>query len=168
MKCGIMSKVIKILYITITSISWVIFIVSLIRVIIIWDSLPDKIGVHFASNGEFDVFDNKNYIAYPYFIAVMNLVFCEILAILSKKIKLGMKISEKGDSQIRTAFQMLLAMLKLAFSFFFSGVWADCVIRQRPLNTNIPVAIMLIIFFTFFVFIIVSVVIKIKNPPESS
>lgn len=161
-----MGRIIKTIHIALTVISWGIFILSLIRIAVVWNSLPDKIGVHFASNGEFDIIDSKNYAAYPYLVSIVALVFCEISALLSKKIKMGMKISEKGDIRIRTALRMLLDILKLGFSFFFSGVWADCVIRQHPLNTNIPAAVMLIMFLLFFVFVIASIVIKIKNPPE--
>lgn len=161
-----MGRMIKTIHIALTVIAWGIFISSLIRLAVVWNSLPDMIGVHFADNGEFDVFDSKNYIAFPYLVSIIALVFCEASALLSKKIKLGMKISEKGDIKIRTALRMFLDMLKLGLSFFFSGVWADCVIRQHPLNPNIPAAIMLSMFFIFFVFVIAAIVIKIKNPPK--
>ena len=161
-----MGRIIKTIHIALTVISWGIFILSLIRIAVVWNSLPDKIGVHFASDGEFDVIAGKNDAAYPYLVTIIALVFCEISALLSKKIKMGIKISEKGDIKIRTALRILLDIIKLGFSFFFSGVWADCVIRQHSLNTNIPAAVMLIMFFIFFVFVIASIVIKIKNPPE--
>lgn len=161
-----MGRIIKTIHIALTVISWGIIITSLIRIAVVWDSLPDNIGVHFADNGEFDVIDSKNYAAYPYLISIVALVFFEISALFSKKTKMGMKISENGDIKIRTALGMLLDILKFGFSFFFSGVWADCVIRQHPLNTKIPMAIMLIMFFIFFVFVIALIVIKIKNPPE--
>ncbi len=161
-----MSRITKTIHIALIVISWGIFILSLIRIAVVWNSLPDTIGVHFASNGEFDMIDSKNYAVYPYLISLAALVFCEISALLSKKIKMGMKISEKGDIKIRTALKMLLDILKLGLSFFFSGVWADCVIRQHPLNINIPMAIMLIMTFAFFVFVIALIVIKIQNPPE--
>ncbi|MDE5883460.1 MAG: hypothetical protein K2H29_00025 [Oscillospiraceae bacterium] len=161
-----MRKIMKTMHITLTVISWEIFMVSLMRIALVWNALSDKIGVHFASNGEFDVMDSKNYIAYPCLISIVALVLCEISILLSKKIKTGMKISEKGDIKIRTALEMFLDIFKLAFSFFFSGIWIDCVIRQHPLNTNIPVAIMLTMFFIFFVFIIAAILIKTNNPPE--
>lgn len=161
-----MGRIIKTIHIALTGISWGIFIMSLIRIVVVWNSLPDRIGVHFADNGEFDVIGSKIGAGYPYLVSIIALVFCEISALLSKKIKMGMKISEKGDIQIRTALGMLLDIFKLGFSFFFSVVWADCVIRQHPLNTDIPAAVMLIMFFMFLVFVIASIVIKIKNPPE--
>lgn len=161
-----MSKIIKAIHTALTVISWGIFVMSLIRIAVVWNLLPDKLGIHFASDGEFDVIGSKNGAAYPYLVSITALVFCEISVLLSKKIKMGLKISEKGDIKIRTVLIILLDIIKLGFSFFFSGVWADCVIRQHPLNTNIPAVIMLIMFFMFVVFVIASIVIKIKNPPE--
>lgn len=163
-----MSRIIKAIHIALTVVSWGIFILSLIRFAVVWDSLPDRIGIHFADNGEFDSIDSKVWATYPYLVSIGTLIFCEISALLSKKIKIGLKISKKGDTKIRTALIMLLDIIKLGFSFFFAGVWADCVIRQYPLNTHIPAAVMLIMFFTFCVFVIASIVIKIKKPPENS
>ena len=161
-----MSRIIKILHIALTVIAWGIFTASLIRIAAVWSSLPDRLGIHFADDGEFDVFDSKSYALYPYLVSIVALVFCEVSVLLSKKIKMGLKISEKGDLIIRTALKMLLDICKLGFSFFFAGVWADCVIRQRPLDPDIPAAVMLIMFISFLAFVIAAVVIKIKNPPE--
>ena len=161
-----MGRIIKIVHIILTAIAWGIFILSLIRFAVVWNSLPDKLGIHFADNGEFDIIGSKKNAAYPYIISIIALVFCEVSALLSKKIKMGIKISEKGDTIIRTALITLLDISKLGFSFFFAGVWADCVIRQHPLNTDIPAAVMLIMFLAFAAFVIASIVIKIKYPPE--
>ena len=161
-----MSRITKTIHIALTVISWGIFLLSLIRFAVVWNSLPDRLGIHFADNGEFDVIGSKTGAGYPYLVSIIALVFCEVSALLSKKIKSGIKISEKGDIKIRTALRLLLDFFKLGFSFFFSGVWADCVIRQHPLNTGIPAAVMLIMFFMFLVFVIASIKIKIKNPPE--
>ena len=161
-----MGRIIKTIHIALTVIAWGIFILSLIRIAVVWNSLPDRLGIHFADNGDFDVFDSKVNALYPYLVSAVALVFCEASALLSKKIKMGVKISEKGGIKIRTALRMFLDISKLGFSFFFAGVWADCVIRQHPLNTVIPAVTMLIMFSSFLVFVIASVVIKIKNPPE--
>ena len=161
-----MGRIIRIVHITLTAIAWGIFISSLVRFAVVWDSLPDKLGIHFADNGEFDVIGSKKYAAYPYIVSIIALVFCEISALLSKKIKMGIKTSEKGELKIRTALITLLDISKLGFSFFFAGVWADCVIRQHPLNTDIPAAVMLIMFLAFLAFVTALIVIKIKDPPE--
>lgn len=161
-----MSRAVKIIHITLTVIAWGIFAASLIRFAAVWSTLPENLGIHFASDGNFDMISRKSYAAYPYIVSIAALAFFELSALLSKKIKTGVKISESGDLKIRTALKLLLDVFKLGFSFFFSGVWADCVIRQRPLNTLIPAAVMLIMFLSFCAFVIAAIVIKIKNPPE--
>lgn len=161
-----MDRTVKIIHISLTVIAWGIFIASLIRFAVVWSSLPENIGIHFASDGQFDMISDKSYAAYPYIVTIAALVVFEISALLSKKIKTGVKISQNGDRKIRMTLGLLLDGFKLGFSFFFSGVWADCVIRQRPLNTAIPAAVMLIMFILFCVFVIAAIVIKIKNPPE--
>lgn len=161
-----MSRAVKIIHISFTAAAWGIFAASLIRFAIVWSSLPENIGIHFASDGQFDMISKKSYAAYPYIVTVAALAFFEISALLSKKIKMGVKISENGDRKIRTALKILLDIFKLGFSFFFSGVWADCVLRQHALNTNIPAAVMLIMFLSFCAFVIAAIVIKVKNPPE--
>lgn len=161
-----MGRTVKIIHIALTVIAWGIFIASLIRFAAVWSSLPENIGIHFASDGQFDMISKKSYAAYPYIVSIVALAFFEVSALLSKKIKTGVKISEAGDRKIRTALALLLDVFKLGFSFFFAGVWADCVIRQRPLNTNIPAAVMLIMLLAFCAFVIAAIVIKVKNPPE--
>lgn len=161
-----MSRAVKIIHIFLSVIAWGIFIASLIRFIAVWSSLPENIGIHFASDGQFDMISKKSYAAYPYIVTIAALVFFEVSSLLSKKIKMGLKISEKGDLKIRAALKILLDVFKLGFSFFFSGVWADCVIRQRPLDTRIPAAVMLIMVLAFCGFVIAAIVIKVKNPRE--
>lgn len=161
-----MSRAVKIIHISLSVIAWGIFIASLVRFIVVWGSLPENIGIHFASDGQFDMISKKSYAAYPYIVSLVALAFFEVSELLSKKIKMGLKISEKGDLKIRAALKILLDVFKLGFSFFFAGIWADCVIRQHPLNTHIPAAVMLIMVLAFCVFVIAAIVIKVKNPPE--
>ena len=161
-----MGRITKVVHIVLTAAAWGIFFGSLIRLAVVWDTLPDVIGVHFDGNGEFDLFDSKMLIAYPYLAALIALVFCDAAALLSKKINTGMKISENGERKFKTALVMLLDISKLSFSFFFAGVWADCIIKQNPLDPNIPTFLMLVLLISFIIFVISAIVIKIKNPPE--
>lgn len=160
-----MGRITKVIHIVLTVAAWGIFLGSLIRLAVVWTSLPDVLGVHFDGNGEFDVFDSKTFICYPYLAALAALVFCEAAVFISKKINTGIKMSKKGEMKFKTALVMLLDISKMSFSFFFAGVWADCVIRQNPLDTNIPNSFVLVLFISFIVFVIAAIVIKIKNPP---
>lgn len=161
-----MSRAVKIIHISLSVIAWGIFIASLVRFAVVWNSLPENLGIHFASDGQFDMISKKIYATYPYIVTIAALAFFELSALLSRKMKSGVKISEAGDGKTRTALALLLDVFKFGFSFFFAGVWADCVIRQRPLNTLIPAAVMLIMVLAFCVFVIAAIVIKVKNPPE--
>lgn len=158
-----MNKPVKIIHIAFTAAAWGIFIASLIRLAAVWSTLPENLGIHFASDGNFDMISRKSYAAYPYIVSIAALAFCELSALLSRKIKTGVKISEAGDRKIRTALALLLDVFKLGFSFFFAAVWADCVIRQRPLDTRIPAAVMLIMFSAFCAFVIAAIVIKVRD-----
>lgn len=160
-----MGRITKVVHIVLTVAAWGILFCSLIRLAVVWDSLPDELGVHFDGNGEFDAFDSKTFICYPYLIALAALGFCETAVFISKKINTGIKMSKKGETKFKTALVMILDISKFLFSFFFAGVWADCVIRQHPLDTNIPNFFVLVLFISFIVFVIAAIVIKIKNPP---
>lgn len=158
-----MPKQVKIIHIVITIMAWGILIYSLIHLLITYQSLAEEIGVHFGGNGEFDVIDNKRYIAYPYIVSLIFLVLGELFAFLTWKIKMGIKISEIGEKKMRSAFVMLLDLMKVCISFFFAGVWADRVMRQRPLNTDIPVIILWILFIAWIAFAVYIIIVKIRD-----
>lgn len=157
-----MTKKIKIIHITITAIAWEIFIFSLIRLLLTYNSLADQIGVHFAANGKFDVIAGKRFAAYPYVASLISLMLCEIFALLSQKVSIGLKVSKMGEKKLREGFVILLDVFKFELSFFFAGVWADCVIRQHFLNTAIPTTILLMILISFIIFIVFSIIVKIR------
>lgn len=161
-----MTKQIKITHITITAVAWGLFFFSLIRLLIVYNSLAEEIGVHFDGKGEFDVIASKKFVAYPYAVSLISLVLCEILALFSQKVNIGLKISEIGEKKIREALIILLDTFKFGYSFFYAGVWADCVIRQYFLNTAIPNAILVTFFILFIAFIVFSVIVKIRNSHE--
>lgn len=163
-----MTKQVKIMHITIAAAAWGIFIFSLVRLLIVYNSLAEEIGVHFDENGEFDVTASKRSIAYPYVVSLISLVLCEIFALLSQKVNIGLKVSKIGEKKIREGLVIFLDICKFGFSFFFSGVWADCLIRQRFLNTAIPTAILLMLFISFIIFIVFSVTVKIRNPDTAA
>lgn len=158
-----MPKQVKIIHIVITIMAWGILIYSLIHLLLTYQSLAEEIGVHFGGNGEFDVIDSKRYIAYPYIVSLISLVLCDGFALLSQKIKMGLKISEIGEKKMRSAFVMLLDLMKVCISFFFAGVWADRVMRQRSLNTDIPVIILWILFIAWIAFAVYIIIVKIRD-----
>ena len=161
-KGDIMTKPIKIVHITMTAIAWGICICSLVRLLCVYGQLAEEIGVHFAPDGEFDVIASKKFIAYPYVISLISLTLCEILALLSQKVNIGLKVSKMGEKKLREGTAIFLDISKLGFSFFFAGVWADCVIRQHSLNTVIPKTITAALFISFILLIIFSIIVRIR------
>ena len=158
-----MTKQVKIIHIIGSAIAWGILVYSLIHLLMTYQSLADEIGVHFGGNGEFDVIDSKRYIAYPYIVSLICLVVCEGFAVISQKIKMGFKISGIGEKKIREAFIILMDIFKLSITFFFAGVWADCVMRQRYLNTGIPSIILLLLFVSFIAFFGFCIIVKLRD-----
>lgn len=158
-----MNKAVKITHISLSVFAWGIFALSIIRTAIVWKSLPHIIGVHFASNGTFDVFDSKWYIAYPYAIALIALIICEIIAFLSGKMRLGLRISEAGGRKIRSALKLQSSVTKLCLSFFFSGVWTDCIIRQQPLNTSFAVFTLMAVLLSLVLFTTYTLIIRLRD-----
>ncbi len=158
-----MNKIIKMIHVMLITLSLGIFLLSLLRLIIVWNTLPDRIGVHFSSTGEFDVFDSKRYIAYPYLIALFAIILVQVITYFIWKIPTGMKISEAKEAKIKSAFQLLIDFSGIGYVFFYAGVWTDCVIRQNPLDTHIPQIILLFIFLMNILFFIYIIVIRIRK-----
>ena len=73
-----------------------------------YNALPDQIGVHFAADGSFDLIADKKFAWYPYVLSIIILLVCELSAFLIGKIKTGLKISKKGEAQIRNAVHVFL------------------------------------------------------------
>ncbi len=146
-----------------TIIAWIIFLLSLIRMGVAYSTLPDQIGVHFSADGSFDVIADKKFAWYPYVLSIIILLVCELSAFLIGKIKTGLKINKKGEEQIRNVVRFFLNVFKICIVIFFSGIWADCVIKQQNLNTTLVRGISIIYFLSIIVFLIAIVVIRVKE-----
>ena len=153
----------KVLHIILSVIGYSIFIIGLIRVIFGYNKLPNIIGMHFGGDGSFDMYDSKLWILYPLILTIIFFCVFELVGFFSKKVKTGLKIKEENENKIKSVFLILLDVLKLCFSFFFSGVWVDCLIKQKDLNTIIPIIVLFIIFISFIYFAFYIVYIKIKD-----
>ncbi len=123
----------RIFDIAVSFLTWCILSVSLVYLLCIWNTIPDIIGVHFAPDGTFDVFDSKFYIAYPYAAGFGFLFLLEKASAVSRKAKSGMKLSETGERRLKQALAFLLNVLKLYVSLFFAH-WAHCAMSQIPMN----------------------------------
>ena len=142
---------------------WSIFLISLLRMCVVYNTLPDQIGVHFAADGSFDLIADKKFAWYPYVLLIIILLICELLGFWIEKIKTGLKISKKGEAQIRNAVHVFLNVFKTGAVIFFSGIWADCVIKQQKLNTTIAGGISIIFLLSIIAFLTAVVVIRLKE-----
>lgn len=142
---------------------WSIFQISLLRMCVVYNTLPDQIGVHFAADGSIDLIADKKFAWYPYVLLNIILLICELLGFLIGKIKTGLKISKKGEAQIRNAVHVFLNVFKTGAVIFFSGIWADCVIKQQKLNTTIAGGISIIFLLSIIAFLTAVVVIRLKE-----
>lgn len=164
-----MKKYIKAIHIIFTIVAWGLLCISLICFLFTWDSLPQEIGVHFDSHGSFDVISDKENVFrafYPYIISLITLVFFEVFAFLSKRVKTGLKISETGERKLRWVSMIFSDIIKVDVTIFFSGNWGYSLIRQQPLNINITfyVTYVLLVSLLFLMVSIIFIRVKYKKP----
>ncbi len=157
-----MSKSLKIIHASFTIISWAMLIISLVYLLAIWNTLPEILGVHFAPGGEFDVYDSKLYIAYPYGVGFGLLLLLELAGCVAKRVKSGLKITEAGEKNHKAAVCIFIDIIKLCISCFFTH-WADCVMKQNHMNRLIPICAVYICFAGFIALIIALVIIRVKD-----
>jgi hypothetical protein len=111
--------------------------VLFLRFLLAYDKLPERIGGHFGSDGNFDVYSYKVFGFYPFVAGGGLLLIFSLLTIAAKKIKsTGLNVDEKGRILIRQTLIEVLDLLKLIWSLFFS-IWADCVIKQYGMDLTI-------------------------------
>ncbi len=151
----------SILHTVLSYVAWLLFAGCLIRFLAVYHSLDAEIGIHFGGDGKFDITDKKIYGFYPFVFSLVTLGLCALFCFLAGKAKIGKRINEKGERLLRTAVILYCDIFQLGIVFFYSGVWSDCVIRQRALNTYIPVTILLTLFGLFFVLAIFMIVVSI-------
>lgn len=162
-----MPKAVRIIHKAAAALKWVIFIVAVLRIALKWSSLPEMIGVHFASDGSFDVTAEKYYAFYPYAVTLVTLLLSWAGAFAVTKVNPGLKLSSRGEALFRGAVVLLIDVISLGIVIFFGGVWVDCVLRQRPLNTVIPSVVLYAMMAAFAVFFIAAIVIRLTDPAKT-
>ena len=117
--------------------------VFLVWFIIAYSGLPERIGVHFASDGNFDVYMQKIFGLYPFVMGFGLFGIFSLANLGVNKIKrIGLRVDAKGELMIRCTVIETLDVLKMIWSAFFS-VWAYCVTNQTPMNTTFTYALTL-------------------------
>ena len=162
-----MNNIRKGIHIISTVICLVIVIIGIVRVLIMWNSLPNQIGVHFAGDGTFDVIVNKDkwlYLFYPYYVSLIIILLSELFIFALDRVKIGLKVNKNNEDKIKLLSEIFIDIFfKFGWIFFLSIIWGDCVIRQHYLNTIIPKIILIIQFITIIILIISITIIRLLN-----
>ena len=123
----------------ITILSWSIFFYSILRIIFSYKTLSNELGVHFASDGTYDVITKKNdylLIFYPYIMTFTILSISEIIVVLLDKIKVGFKITKDGSLKLKELIKLLVNITRFYFTIYLSLIWSECMIRQVNINST--------------------------------
>ena len=132
----------------ITFFSWGILATALIHLCIKWQSMPEITGVHFDSSGNFDVYASKKYIAYPFIVGIVFMILLHFGDMAAKKVRIGVKMSAKGEGILRDLIRILLDMNKLFISTF-AVYWVELFIYQHKMCETVVVPGMLLLFVMF-------------------
>ena len=108
---------------------------SLVFYLIKWGDYPEEIGVHFDSDGSFDVVASKFFGFYPHVIGGIVIAGIALACRLIGKKRTGLRISEKGEEHFRAELCLTLDCIALLVSLFFA-YWSSCVVLQQPLDTD--------------------------------
>lgn len=107
-------------------------------------SLPQEIGIHFDSHGQYDVTGPKlqllNYIP----ISVITIIVFELFQQLVKSLKIKDNISEDGEKLMRLVAASFVGVIELDVSVFILIV-GYCIATQSPLKTLFMVACALVL-----------------------
>ncbi len=134
----------------------------LIRFLLAYGGLPERIGVHFGSDGEFDVYSYKVFGFYPFAAGFGLLLIFSLLSLASNKIKnIGVRVTKTGEMKIRMVIIEVLDCMKMIWACFFS-IWAFCVINQIGLYMTV-VSVLLIAFLALFPITAIALVITAKK-----
>ncbi len=161
-----MNRTTKTIHTVVSVVIWLAVIANAAWFAVSYHSLPGQIGCHFGPDGEFDVIAERFYGAYPYVVCLVICGACEIARLLTGKLRLGMKITERGTRIIEEGFRFFLDILKIMIVGFYGCMWSECVIHQHGINVKIGAAfalLLIILIPALFIFIIAAYIVsKIK------
>ena len=130
-----MNGKIKAVHRILLTVSILILGASLVFYLIKWGDYPEEIGVHFDSDGGFDVVASKFFGFYPHVIGGIIIAGIALSCRFVGKKKTGLRISEKGEEHFRAELCLTLDCIALLVSLFFA-YWSVCVALQQPLDTD--------------------------------
>ena len=139
--------------------AWGIAAASLVWFLLALLRLQSPIGVHFDSEGNFDVFDSKFYGFYPHGISLLCIGLSVLADFLTDRVKTGLRVTERGEALLRTVMHCSIGWGRLLIVLFFS-YWNALVILQKPLSAKVPQTILCLLMLGFYATIIAFVIIR--------
>ena len=109
---------------------------GLVLILIKWKELPAEIGMHFDSDGNFDVIASKFYGFYPQIVGGIIIAGIAAADHFIQRKNTGLKISEKGEKLFKSELLLNLDFLLLIPCIFLSH-WSYCVAEQTSLNLEL-------------------------------
>ncbi|MBR1739435.1 MAG: hypothetical protein IJ737_03995 [Ruminococcus sp.] len=101
-----------------------------------WNSLPSQTGIHFDSEGNFDVVASRIFGFYPHLIGGIIIIGISFAIHLIKKKSTGLKLDEKGEGLFKTELLLTLDFFLIMWTSYFT-LWSISVSEQIPLPKNI-------------------------------
>ena len=128
-------KAYKIIHITANVVAFGLLGGFLIYFLLLYGGLPERIGVHFSAvDGQLDVYSYKVFGFYPFVMGFALMGVFSLLTLAVNKIKkLGLKVTEEGERVFRHAASLLLDVMKITWSVFFS-CWTYCIVHQTGMG----------------------------------
>ncbi len=139
-------KMFKRVHITANALALVLLTAFFVWTCLSLSDLPQKFGMHFGVDGNFDIYsENKVMAFYPFFAGYGLFLIFSLLSFAACKIKkVGGKHNESEAEEIRLEIRLLCDMLKLCWSVFWA-FWAFYVIQQSQwhfiINRNITIVL---------------------------
>lgn len=139
-------KLFKKVHIAANALSLVLLTVFLVWTCVTLSDLPQKFGMHFGMDGNFDIWsENKIMAFYPFFAGYGLFVIFSLLSFAASKIKkVGGKYKESETEGIRIVIRFFCDILKLSWAVFWA-FWSFHVIHQSRwhfiFNRNVTICL---------------------------
>ena len=163
---GDLNKTFTIIHRILFSLNILILFGSLIFYLTKWNSLPEEIGMHFSSDGQFDVVASKFYGFYPHIVSGIMLTIVTVANHFILKVKTGLKLTEQGEKIFRTEMCMALDFFGMFWCTFFA-VWSYSVSLQIPLDIDLQMNFAKIFLAVIFVINLCGTVLRRKHKIKS-
>ena len=126
-------KALLIVHFALICAAWLIVAGSLVLFLSKWDSLPERVGIHFAADGNFDVYAEKGYGFYPHIVSTVLIAGCAFAGAFAAGKKTGLNITEKGERLFRIELCVTVDVIAVLIGVW-ALMWTMSVSTQTPLD----------------------------------